>query len=241
MPKQKGQLLKAFPSANIIDITHEITPFDVGEAAFILKNGYQSFPEGTIHLAPITKGEKGQRPPFLLGILNGHYFITSDNGLLPLIASETDFQAFLLENTKDLSKEPFTEVVIPTCRKIADEYAPEEIGEPVNDLFKPTPLHPVVKDTAIRGTVIYIDHYGNAITNVTYQEMLKFKEFKHCRINLNNGEYFEELHQDYHEVPEGEKVCLFNSSGLLEIAINQGSAADLLGIEKDHLILIEFS
>ena len=241
LPAAKGKIASDFPSANIIDISHQIAPFDIGEAAYILKNCFRNFPSGTIHIISLSSGEAGKRPPFIITYLREQYFIGADNGVIALLDEEPPESVYEIKDQNKAGVFPLKDLLVPAGCMLLKGYSPDQIGKKQESIRVRRPVKPLIHDKTIRGTVIYIDRFGNAITNITRQDLLRFSNFNECKIHFSRKEYFEEIHSAYHEVPEGEKICIIGTNDHLEVAINRGNASQLLGIEKDHLILIEFS
>lgn len=238
----KGSILKQCPSVNIIDITHEITPFNILQAAFTLKSSFQDFPEGTIHIIGVNP-ENNSKVNHLVVEHEGHYFIGSDNGIFSLMFDEKPNRIFELNivGNENALTFPTKEIFCQAACHIANGGTLELIGRPCNDILEKTLYRAVSVGDIIKGMVIHIDHYGNIITNV---EETFFKAFGNNRdfvIEFRDGSYdINSISRSYSDVVEGEKLALFSSSNLLEIAINKGNASKLLGIKNLDSIRIMF-
>ncbi len=238
----KGSILRQCPEAQIIDISHLIPPYDIMEAAFTLKNAFMDFPEGSIHIIGVNP-EIEVDSDHLMVLYKGHYFIGADNGVFSLILDEEADEIYELNispTEEDLTF-PTKDVFAKAACHIAKGGTPAMIGKELDEFKQRMPFQAVSQDNVIKGMVIHIDHYGNIITNV---EETLFKAFGGARdftIEFRRGQYdIKQISQAYSDLPEGEKLAIFGSSKLLEIAINKGNAAQLLGRKKADTIRIVF-
>lgn len=239
LPAVKGFVLSNAAGTNLVDITHGIAPFNVGEAAFVLRNCWRHFPEGTIHLAGVAGGA-GNPGRWLAAQVEGQFFVVPDNGFLSLMLDEEPEQVVELkpERDEDLLF-PLLKVGSAAAVKLLNGKSLADLGEATQQYLRLANLAPLVEEKMLKGTVIYVDRPGNAIINLRKKDFRQFGK-KPFRLYTSRNEYFRRLHQHYHEVPEGEKVAFFNSSGYLEIAINHGNASQLLGLELGKVVLVEF-
>jgi len=237
----KGTLLSQLPDAVILDITHEIDPFDLNQAAFVFRNSYRHFPEGTIHLIGINT-EADPKTPHTVIFHRGYYFIGSDNGLFSLIFDEIPDQMVELEIMQDSDYFTFStrDVFVKAAVLLARGAKMEELGKPRKTLLQKTSFVPVVDGNLIKGKVIYVDKYENAFVNITEEFFRKTVKGKKFSILLKSVSHpLTSISKSYRDVPEGEMVALFSTTGYLEIAINKGNAAGLLGLKPDTPIMIE--
>jgi S-adenosyl-L-methionine hydrolase (adenosine-forming) len=239
LPQVKGEILRELPDANIVDISHEVQPFNIGQAAFILGACYSSFPPGTIHLTGIDADQQLDQK-FVAVRTNDYVFLGYDNGLVSLVFREEDIKETVHLNfqREDLVF-PLKNVLVPAAVSIAKGQPLSTIGTPGNYRMKAN-LRPVMEESIIRAMVVYNDRLGNAITNLHRDDLLRYGENRKLTVYISKSEVFSEIHTHYTEVPEGEKLCLFNTQGYLEIAINKSTAAGLLGLKPGHTVLIEF-
>ena len=237
----KGAVLNQIPDANIVDITHDITPFDLNEASYILRNSWEDFPEGTIHLIGISS-EASPDHPHLLIKEKGQYFIGADNGIFCLLFDETPEEIYELDVIQSSDKFTFStkDVFINVAKHIIQGEDIDKLGDKINELNKRTAFKPVMDANVIKGKIIYIDHYQNVVTNISeklFKEACKKKKFQ---ILVNAGQYrISKINTSYSDVGEGELVALFGSDNFLEIAQNRGRAAGLLGLALDDVVRIE--
>ncbi len=237
----KGRLLTLLPSVNVVDISHHISPFNIPEAAFVLKNAYHYFPKGTIHLIGVDAVYKDAIRYVALEY-DGHYFVGSDNGIFSLMFDQQPARVFELSIIQDLNYLHFslTDILAKAACHLASGGDIEQIGIPVNSLEEKVNLQPVIDKNIIRGSVIYVDSFQNAITNISKKIFTQVQQNRKFTIYFKRNETISHLSWHYNEVPEGEKLCLFGISNYLEIAINKGNASGLLGLYINDIVRVEF-
>jgi S-adenosyl-L-methionine hydrolase (adenosine-forming) len=240
VPSARGYLWSRLPGANITDITHQIKPFRLDDASFVLKGCFEDFPPGTIHIISVDTGHNsGNR--FIAAKAKGHYFICADNGIVSLLVEEDEIEKVVELPFIDTDLIfPLKFIFVPAAVHIAEQGSIEGLGNALPSFVRKANMRPLIEESIIRGAVIYVDNLGNAITNIDKQNFDRFSKGRKYRINFSRSDYFEKISIHYNEVPEGEKVCVFGTNGLLELAINKGSCTNLLGIKTGHAILIEF-
>jgi S-adenosylmethionine hydrolase len=243
----KAAALKAIPNVDLIDISNHIPPFNIAKAAFVLRNVWHEFPAGTIHIIGVDS-QWSKSTPYVIVEKDGHTFIGTDNGTFSLLfdgaPADAVYSAHLTGDETLVF--PLKDIFIPLAAQLISGRGAHEIGD-LMDTYKHRPsLNPVVEHDNIRGTVIYIDAYGNVITNITRELFDQVVQGRPFNIVVRRGDFdLQKVSRAYGEVPEGEKVALFTSSGYLEIAINRGvegsggGASDLLGISENDIIRIE--
>lgn len=235
----KGKILSQCKESTIVDISHNIQAFNTAQAAFILRNAYPNFPQGTIHLIFINT-EPSPTRPFLVVKANGHYFIGADNGIFSLVSGEhaEKIVKINIDNAKSFSA---LDVFTDAACKLTDGANIEELGDPVPSFNLRIPLRPTIEDTTLTGSVIYIDSYQNVVTNITKELFDKVSQDRGFEIFVQSKHYkVNSISNFYQEVPVGELIALFNSVGLLEIAINNGNAARLLNLDTNSTVRVEF-
>jgi len=244
----KGAIWTQFNEARIVDVSHSIKPFDHGQAAFVLRQAYPEFPRGTIHIIGVNPEADGQTPHLVVRH-DGHFFIGADNGIFSLLFDGQPHEAF--ELTMKLDDDhvafPTRSVFVKAACHLARGGTMDVIGRKVARVKELIGFQPAVDPVSIRGKVVYIDSYGNLVTNVRKQlfdEVGKGRTFSigfgHAADNITK------LHATYSDVPNGERLAFFNAAGLLEIAVNKGvegaggGAARLFGVEQDDTMRVEF-
>jgi S-adenosylmethionine hydrolase len=237
----KGAIYNRLPDVRIVDISHAIPPFDLNQAAFIIRNFYKNFPPGTIHILGINT-EASIETPHTLVIQDGHYFIGSDNGIFSLIFDEKPETVIELDVLQDSDYFTFSvrDVFVKVACHIAEGKPIEQLGSPKNSIVQKMSFKPAIDGNLIKGKVIYIDNYENVFTNITEAFFKSFVKGQKFAIMFRSASYrITAISKSYKDVVEGEMLALFSTSGHLEIAINQGKACSLLGLKMDQPILIE--
>ena len=237
----KGTLLKEIPQAQLVDICHEVTPFDMAEAAFVLKNSYRHFPNETLHI--ICVNEKLEPPTKHIVVRhNEHYFIGPDNGLFSLAFEDEPELVYELEQFKN-GEQGFG-FVLPMLAGAAKFILTggniKELGKPIFNIYKAQVLAPSVSDNGIRGSVVYIDSFENVVVNITKTMFDQARGNRNFILSFKRSERIREVSTNYHDVTEGERLCIFNTQGYLEIAVNQGKASSLLGLHVSDTVQIDF-
>lgn len=252
----KGQLLSKNRDLQIIDITHEIDPFDLGQTAYYLNNVFRDFPEGTIHYIGVDSiprinigNETNNRYPTIVE-LKGHYFIGCDNGIFSLLNDyETTSKIIRIDDfsAKFSLRHPTRYIYIPAIIALSNGKAIDELGEKVDKVNRVILPQPTLEVDLVKGAVMHIDHYGNVIVNITEKLFNEIGKKNPFTIYFKRSQYFiETISKNYHDVPTGEKLALFNENGFLEIAINKGvrgnggGADSLLGLKVNDIIRVEF-
>lgn len=232
----KGQLYYTNKDIIIVDINHEIKPFDVLSAAYILKNASTSYPPGSIHIASINIRDGNSR--FLIVNRKGNYYIVPDNGLICLMFPEEDFEAFAFEElVKDFSYAELHEAFGLMILHIAANSI-DKITVPTTSYKVLNNIQAIVMPDLIRGSVFYVDGFDNVVVNIS---KALFDEFVGERAYVISFRQYKisQLSKHYSEVPEGEVLAMFNDAGYLEISMNKANAAGLLGLAYGSLVMVE--
>lgn len=236
----KAVILRHCQNASIVDVTHHLELGNVIQASFIVKNLYKDFPAGTIHLIGIPPGPK-YKDSYIIVKKDEQYFISGNNGLFSLLFPSETYQHYELNSNEDkISKAfPVKYIYAEAACHIANGGNLEDISKPIEEVVEKTMLIPVNSENSIRGVAIYIDHYGNIITNISKEFFNKIRNGRKYKI-LFRGETVDTISYDYYETIESNPIALFNSFGYLEIAIIDTNASKLLGIKNSDVINIEF-
>ncbi len=240
----KGSIISLMPEVRLVDITHEIPSFNIQRAAFVLRNAYHYFPADTVHIIGINTLYQDDSK-YLAMRYNNHYFIGADNGIFSLILGEDEPEEMIEINImQDLRylHFPLADILSKSACAIAQGAALSTIGVPVDQTLEKVTLQPIFDKDMIRGNVIYVDSFGNVITNISKDLFNKIQAGRDFTLYFKRNETITKLSWHYNEVYEGEKLCLFGISNFLEIAINQGNASQLLGLHDDdaNIIRVEF-
>ncbi len=254
----KGKILSEYSEAKIIDISHEIDPFNTVEASYIISAAYTSFPKGTVHLIGVDM-EHNKENKHIVMQWNDHYFIAADNGILSMVSQKIVPQKIVAINIHDLlpSDAADLDVFVKVACHIAKGGLMNIIGKEINTIKQVTDLQAVVAadGNSLKGHVIYIDHFGNVITNITNKYFIEIARGRPYEIELKTKN-IKTILPNYSAIAssekypiksyEGEKLAIFNEAGFLEIAIFRsnpskvGSAKSLLGLNHRAIINIVF-
>lgn len=236
----KGDLKSKINDIEIIDIKHDVDSFNISQAAFITNFSYKHFPKGTIHLIAV-KSEATPKHKHIIIKDKGHYFICADNGIPGLIFKENPELIVKLETVEIQTTFPELAIFTKAAKFISEGGDITELGETVEHIHRQLEFLPGINADYIAGTVIYNDSYGNAITNISKEVFEKYGKARDFEINFVSTRYvIKTISSNYSEVDNGEKLAVFNSIGLLELAQNNGNAKNLLGLEKGTDIKIKF-
>jgi S-adenosyl-L-methionine hydrolase (adenosine-forming) len=228
----KGKLLQEYPAFNLVDITHELSPFNYPQAAYVCRNAIRNFPPGTIHLVLVNLFD--EKPEHLLIAQHQEQFIgCADNGLLTMILEELPEKVIALPLDKQEQKH--TLYCVATFARafaaLANGAALTDLGDPGVSIHTKNPLRPLLGTNWIEGQIIFIDNFENVIVNITREEFEAQRKGRSFKIVFKRDEVIDRISETYADVNEGEKLALFNAAGYLEIAINKGNAAGLFGLQ----------
>lgn len=236
----KGVILKQIPDARIVDISHDIPPHDLSQAAFIIKNCYRDFPDGTIHIIGVCTEESDVNPHTAVQA-HGQYFIGADNGIFSLLLEGNAERIIEINIMQDSDFYTFStrDRFVKAAAMLAKGQDIATLGDERDALNQKLLFAPVVDSNIIKGMVIYVDNYENVITNITLD---KFKEVgRNRKFTISfRGEEVSQLRESYSDVPVGDILALFGCNGHLEIAMNNGNASSLLGLQTDDTVRVEF-
>lgn len=238
LPALKGALLSKNEELRLIDISHNVKKYDIVQAAYLLKNAYHNFPEGTLHIIAINT-HYSHTPCFLAARVNGHYFVGPDNGIFYLMFGEALKDVYEIE-LKSADSALLNQAAVYTAGHIFGEKPFNEIGIPIEDIEQKITILPVISADQIRGNIVYIDQYENAIVNINKALFERVGRGRPFELSYKSHHPITIMSQDYSSVAIGEPLCFFNTAGDLELAINTGHAASLLGLNIDDSIQIDF-
>lgn len=261
----KGKILNENSAATIVDISHNIDPFNTVEASYIIGAAYMSFPKGTVHLIGVD-AELNKENQHIAMQWNDHYFICADNGILSMLSQKVVPQKIVAINIHDRLSEDATDldVFVTVASHLSKGGLLNVIGKEITTIKQVTELQPVVAadKNSIKGYVIYIDHFGNVVTNITKKLFLEVAKGRPYEIpllqkrNQKKSSPIKNIWAKYSDIAnagkypiknyEGDKLAIFNEAGFLEIAIfrsnplSVGSASSLMGLYYRDSITIEF-
>jgi S-adenosylmethionine hydrolase len=254
----KGKILSEYSEAQIIDISHDIDPFNTVEASYIISAAYASFPKGTVHLIGIDM-ELNKENLHIVMQWNDSYFIAADNGILSMLSQKIVPQKIVAINIHDRlpSDASGLDVFVTVACHIARGGLLNVIGKEINAVKEVTEMKAVTANdnNSLKGHIIYIDHFGNVVTNITKKQFLEVAKGRPYEIQMKTKN-IKTILPNYSAIAisekypiknyEGEKLAIFNEAGYLEIAIFRsnpskiGSASSLLGLNYRDAVTIEF-
>ena len=255
----KAKLISDINEINIIDISHKISPFNLSEAGYVLEGAFNNFPRGTIHILSVDS-ELTPENKHIAIMYDGCYFIGADNGVFSLIFKDkkpdqiVEINLHSNYNYKISADDLFVKVAAHIHRS-----GPlNVVGNEINKIKEITNLRPVVnkEQSQIIGSVIYIDNYGNVVTNITeklFKEISKTREFiinarsvKFSKIHKNYSDAIDFTLEKKDREEDGKKIALFNNLGYLQLSIYKsnpqtvGSASSLFGLNYRDVVSVYF-
>ncbi|HEY0029556.1 MAG TPA: SAM-dependent chlorinase/fluorinase [Bacteroidia bacterium] len=232
----KGSIYSRLANAIIVDISHQIPTYNIQDAAYIVKNAYRDFPKGSIHIIGI-KAEYSEQSTHVVVYSDGHYFIGADNGLFSLLLDSPLDK--IIELPAAVSTFPTRDVFAIAATELAKGKPIDELGSIKDNLLERMPFRAASMGDMIRGTVEYIDSYGNVMCNISetlFSQVGKGREFTIEFARYEIGK----ISKTYNDVPEGEILALFNAANQLEIAMNSDRANSMLNLKLNDSITIRF-
>ncbi|MBS7256743.1 SAM hydrolase/SAM-dependent halogenase family protein [Flavobacterium branchiicola] len=255
----KGKILSENPKVQIIDISHDIDPFNTAEASYVIGAAYLSFPKGTVHLIGVDI-ERNKENQHIAMQWNDHFFICADNGILSMLTQKIVPQKIVAINIHDRFPIEYSDldIFIQVASHLAKGGLLNVIGKEIPAVKEVTELQAVVAadGNSLKGYVIYIDHFGNVVTNISKKQFLEVSRGRPYEIVMKPKSiktilpnYSAIATSDKYPIKtyEGEKLAIFNEAGFLEIAIFRsnpskvGSANSLLGLNYRDVITVKFS
>jgi S-adenosyl-L-methionine hydrolase (adenosine-forming) len=228
----KGRLLSINPEFDVVDISHSLSPFNYPQAAYVCRSAIKSFPEFTYHIILINLFES-KPDQLLFAFHKDQYIICADNGLLEMILEEKPEMVVGIPLDKAAIKNTLYCIDV-AARAITQLYNGEpvqNIGIPDAPYIEKNPLKPLLGEDWIEGQIIFIDNFENVVVNITQEQFEQQRKGRRFKIVFKRDEVIERISGSYADVPQGEKLVLFNSAGYMEIAINKGNAAGLFGLK----------
>ena len=239
----KGVILSINPHVRIVDITHELPAHRILPAAYLLREACPRFPPGTVHVAVVDPGVGGQRTPLLLEI-DDRFYVGPDNGIFGLLIEDLPFQgAWRLEEREHFLHSVSNtfhgrDVFAPVAAHLAAGTPPDAFGPATADPSSLSlPAHHEETGT-LRGQVVWIDRFGNCITNLTDKVVSQWARGTSFTVHTISKK-IAEISTTYESTPEGEALSLINSLGYLEVACNQARADRTLGLREGDPVVLE--
>ena len=238
----KGVILKINPHCRIIDITHEIFPQDVLGASMVVKSFYRFFPEGSIHVV-VVDPEVGSKRKSILVKFQGYFFFGPDNGVFSHIYRENGEREIIELNQGQYffpgNSATFhgRDIFAPAAAHLSSGVSPREMGKEIKNPITISLPEPEVKEGVIVGEVIYLDRFGNLVTNISRDFWGGLRKKKPLEILIGKKE-ISRIVDYYAQGKRGEVLALFGSFGLLEIAVRDGSAHAILGVDRGEKVRV---
>jgi len=246
-PAQMKAVASTITEARLIDITHNITPHNINEGAFVLKTSIPYFPPGTIHVAVVDPSVGTQRKGIVI-VTRTQILIGPDNGLLiPAAKTLGDFDIYEITN-QELMLKPVSnvfhgrDIFTPVAANIANELPFGKIGPRIKNYTELEIEKAIVTSKSATGKILYIDGFGNIITNIKNSEINKYLDFgKRIMAFIGDKNVDMTFVETYNYVEPGKILATIGSSNLLEISINQGNAAEKLKVKPNDEIKILYN
>ncbi len=253
----KASIYAELPEVKIVDISHEISPFNIHQAAYVLINSYKHFPKNTIHIIGVD-AEQTPKKNHIIAKVNDHYFVGSNNGVLSLIAGETRLDEIIEVNFDRYHKAglfPTNEVFVKIACHIARGGKIGILGRKIKAYHELSEIRPVIKNNTIITNVIYIDNFGNVVTNLKKEQFNDVGKGKKFEILLPRNYRFTQIYDRYSDIEKndfgdpvhhGTGMVLFNSCSFLEIAVYKsnpdtvGGASTLFGLNYRDTVTVNF-
>ena len=228
----KGVILGICPQAQIVDVTHQITPFEITEGAYVIAQAWKCFPRKTVHIVVVDPGVGTARRPILMEA-GGQYFIAPDNGVLSMIYNAEKHKIRLISNERWFRK-PVSrtfhgrDIFAPTAAHLAAGATPAQFGKLIDDYLRPAFTKPMrAGKRTWNGQILKIDHFGNLITNFHSAD---FPDLDRRNFSMSVGPCEVTVFaRNYAETGPGELFVITGSSGYYEVSVNLGSAAKRIG------------
>ncbi len=245
----KGVILKINPQAQIVDISNEISPQDIWEAAYTLRSAYRYFPKGTVHLAVVDPGVGSGRKPIIV-VTESYYFVGPDNGLFSLIYQEAErLRVHHITSTHYFLPNPGPtfhgrDIFAPVAGWLAKGIPSGNFGEEITDYMKLNIPAPKTTANSIEGHIVHIDRFGNIITNITYKDIRAiFSEGMDLSATSVSvaGKEIRGFKKFYAEAAPGEPGAIINSSGDLEIFLFKQNARAALSVKRGEAVRLMVS
>ncbi len=234
----KGVILKHFPQARLIDLTHDTFVHWPAEAGFWLEHSFRYFPCGTVHLAVVDPGGTGETEAIAV-VREGHAFLGPDNGLLAGVVGDAgDSTVYRVDvaqlGSHTVSSFPGRDLLAPLAADLASgRRHPHELGSVTTEIVPSVLPEPEVDEKHAKGTILAIDPFGNLISNIGRQLVERFE-----RPAVSAGGRTFALRRSYAAIPPGDYAALINSFDTLEIARSQQSAAEGLGLGRGAPVIV---
>ncbi len=235
----KGRIYSQATSVQVVDLCNHIEPYNISKAAFVVKNSFHAFPMGTIHLICVSNFYN-EKPRFLAFEFSGHFFVVPDNGILSLMFDSYQGELYELIVDESLSLPDLYNFYANAASYILENNRLDGIGNKTKEFEKRYSIQPIIGKDYIRGTIVHVDVFENVIVNVDREIFERVSKGRNFELYFKRFDPLTLLSEKYSDVQPGDPICLFNSGGLLEIAVHNGKAASLFGLDLGDTVQIDF-
>ena len=239
----KGVIHSINPGVTVVDLTHYIPPQDIEWTAYIIYYSFDYFPKGSIHVIVVDPGVGSSRPIKLIK-LNGHYFLSPDNGVMTKLLNQYQPEGIWTINNQEYFLPDISntfhgrDIFAPVAAHLSKGVTPELMGKASREVKNLSLPEPQIKANEITGRIIHIDRFGNLITDIEHRMIAQLSaSWDNLSIHLSN-QILSGIKKSYEEVEEGKTLAIFGSKGLLEISVNKGNAAKMLIIKNRDQVRI---
>lgn len=241
LPKIRLRLMFEAPNYQVIDLNNSVNKFDIKQSAFIVSSCLEFFPDGTIHILGV-QTEITKDTEYFVAVYRNQYFIGAGNSAMGILFHEEPQYVYKIKkDVFPIDSFPTYSILTDVAIKIANKVPLNQWGEVYNGSLQVSMFSFYEDGPKITGIIIGIDSFGNGITNIPGELVLnKLKQYRSFELSVVSGFRTSRLSKFYSDVQEGEKIAIINSNGLIELAQNQGNAAQLLGLRINSSVNIYF-
>lgn len=238
----KAVILNIDPKAKILDLAHNVERHNITEAAFLLKGSFKYFPKKTLFLVIVDPGV-GSRRKAIIVKTEDYVFIGPDNGVLSLALNQVKIEKIIEITNKRYFLKPVSDtfhgrdIFSPVAGFLSGGIPIEEFGRKIEKLKSLNLPKVDIKDGLLRGEIIYVDHFGNLVTNIERDSFYDFINNRKFRIHFKK-EVFERINKSYTQTDIGKPLVIWGSFGNLEISVNRTSAKDYFRVKKGEPVKI---
>ncbi len=234
----KGKLCTLAPGTIIIDNASNIPVFNISHASFVIRNTYSSYPKGSVHIICV-HSERGKGKDYLVVKAKDHFFIGTDNGIFNLILNSPPDEVVKIECKENCDE---LDLFARTASDLISGKKPGELGKAMKDFTEKVPLRATIDKDVITGSIIFIDSYGNAISNITREVFFRvFENRQYLILIQSNKNSTDHISDRYGDEPVGEMLARFNSLDLLEISINGANVTELLSLSIGSVVRVDLA
>lgn len=243
----KGRLYSSIPNVRVVDVTHGLEPFELARAIFVVRHACMGFPEGTIHVIDNTVA-RHENDPFVVVEHNHQYYICVDNGL-PHAVFGNDMERAVAITAVEYNQDDFRtfaayDIFCPIATQLAMGADLADLGTPLESLLPYTPIEPILANNLMKLYVDYIDDYGNAILNMTYDEFKRIRGERKFEMQVRELP-LKEVVRDYSAAKNsgngrGAALLTVSATGYLQVALRQYSAEQYFGLSMHDAVIVRF-